>query len=52
MQRFMVIQNSLTLIGISFIETSAKDALNVENAFMNVINGIYHQTIKDNYEND
>jgi GTPase SAR1 family protein len=40
----------IIIIGISFIETSALDSTNVDKAFMKVINDIYHQTMKENYE--
>ena len=37
----------IRIIGISFIETSALDATNVEIAFMNVIKDIYHHAISE-----
>lgn len=39
-------------IGIGFIETSALDASNVENAFMGIIKEIYHLTLNDHFNQD
>ena len=47
-----IIRTSDTFSGIQFIETSALDASNVEQAFVRIINDIYQTTLREQQQQE